>query len=104
MPSRATVSPPPVKAAATASARSACATTIMPMPQLKVRSISRSATLPVCASHLNTGSTGTRARSISAPSPFGSTRGMFSVKPPPVMCASAFTALVSRIAARHDVT
>ena len=32
---------------------------------------------------------------------FGSTRGMLSGNPPPVMCASALTALVSRIAARQ---
>ena len=35
--------------------------TIMPMPQLKVRSISASATPPVCASQPKTGGTGMRA-------------------------------------------
>ena len=64
----------------------------MPMPQLKVRSISGSAIPPVAASHWNTGSTGTFARSMRAPRPFGSTRGMLSGNPPPVMCASALTA------------
>ena len=38
----------------------ASTTAIMPMPQLKVRSISVSAMPPIAASHLNTGSTGTR--------------------------------------------
>ena len=38
------------------------------------------------------------ARSISAPKPSGSTRGTLSVKPPPVIWASALTAPVARIA------
>ena len=41
------------------------------------------------------------ARSISAARCAGSTRGTFSTSPPPVMWASALTAPVSRIAARH---
>ena len=76
----------------------------MPMPQLNVRSISVSTMPPVAASQRNTGSTGTRASSIRTLRPFGSTRGMFSVKPPPVMCASALTPPVSRIAARQERT
>lgn len=36
--------------------------------------------------------------------PGGSTRGIFSVKPPPVMWARALTALVVRMAARQDRT
>ncbi len=76
----------------------------MPIPQLKVRSISFSAMPPVVASHWNTGSTGMRARSMRAPTFFGSTRGMLSGNPPPVIWASALTALVSRIAARQDLT
>ena len=83
---------------------SGATTTTMPTPQLNVRSISGSAMPPVAASQRNSGVTGTRARSTRTPSPSGSTRGMFSVKPPPVMCASAFTPPVSRIAARHERT
>ena len=56
----------------------ASATTIMPTPQLKVRSISRSATPPARASQLNTGRTGIAPRSIWTPRPSGSTRGIFS--------------------------
>ena len=43
---------------------SASSTAIMPMPQLNVRSISCSLTPPAAASHLNTGRTGTRSRSM----------------------------------------
>ena len=56
---------------------------------------------PCSASHLNTGSTGSRARSMPTPRCFGSTRGMLSVKPPPVMWARPLTAPVSRIARRQ---
>ena len=78
---------------ATASSRRRPTTAIMPMPQLKVRSISGSAMPPVAASQRNTGGTGTLARSMRTPSRFGSTRGMLSGKPPPVMWASALTAV-----------
>ena len=64
-----------------ASARSAGAKAIMPMPQLKVRSISASATPPVCASQRKTGGTTIASRSSPTPTPSGSTRGMLSGKP-----------------------
>ena len=50
----------------TLSALSALATTIMPMPQLKVRSISASATPPVLASQPKTGGSGDGARDRAA--------------------------------------
>ena len=53
-PSRATVSPSRRNTSATASALSAATTTIMPTPQLNVRSISGSAMPPVAASQRNT--------------------------------------------------
>ena len=61
-------------------ALSAAPTTIMPMPQLKVRSISASATPPVAASQPKTGGTGIASRSSRTPIPSGSTRGMLSGK------------------------
>jgi len=59
------------------------------IPQLKVRSISRSRRRPRAPANLNTGSTGKRSEIDANAQSFGSTRGMLSVKPPPVMCASA---------------
>ena len=56
------------------------------------------------ASQRKTGGTAIAARSISAARWPGSTRGMFSTSPPPVMWASALTAPVSRIAARQERT
>ena len=76
----------------TASASEGATITTIPTPQLKVRSISAASTGPADASHENTGGTGRRPRSIAAEQLFGSTRGTFSVMPPPVMWASAFTA------------
>ena len=67
----------------------------MPMPQLNVRSISASAMPPAFASQLKTGGTGICARSSAMPRFFGKTRGRFSGKPPPVMCASALMFCVS---------
>src|SRR5664280_1140518 len=57
-------SPACVKACATAAASLGAAITIMPMPQLNVRSISSCAMLPSLASHLNTGSTDARAQAL----------------------------------------
>ena len=77
--------------------RPAPTTTIMPMPQLKVRSISASATPPVCASQPNTGGTGDRVEvDARRRRRSGSTRGMLSGKPPPVMWASALMPRRSR--------
>src|ERR1700733_1679098 len=92
-PRRTTVSPFAEKISLAASAPSRSSNTTMPMPQLNVRSISLAPILPVAASHLNTGSTETRSSSNETQKPGGKTRGIFSVKPPPVMCASALTAL-----------
>ncbi len=79
-------------------------TMIMPIPQLKVRSISGWAMRPACANQRKMGKTGTAARSIRAQIPSGSTRGILSGKPPPVMWASAFTPVEPRNAARHAAT
>src|SRR5271155_3570845 len=93
-PSRATVSPLAVRSALAASDALRSRTATIPMPQLKVRNISASPILPLEASHLNTGRTGTRPRSNETARPCGSTRGIFSTKPPPVIWASALTAPV----------
>src|ERR1700722_20229234 len=98
------VSPFAAKHSIAGSAAAGSSTATMPMPQLKVRSISASVILPLAASHLNTGRTGTRSRSSATAKPSGNTRGILSTKPPPVMWASALTALVWRIAARHERT
>src|SRR5208282_3503180 len=84
-PSRTTVSPFAVNCSRAAAAAFASSTATMPMPQLKVRNISCSLTSPEAASHLNTGWTGTQSKSNETESPRGSTRGIFSTKPPPVM-------------------
>ena len=103
-PSRVTVSPSRRKISTTASAFSGAETTTMPTPQLKVRSIS------ALGNAAGRGEPAEQrrerhAREIDAHAkPSGNTRGMFSVNPPPVMCASAFTPPVSRIAARHART
>lgn len=76
----------------------------MPTPQLKVRSISLAATPPVFASQEKTAGGLMAPRSISAARCFGSTRGIFSGKPPPVMWASALIAPVSRIAFKSGFT
>src|SRR5215469_549046 len=103
-PRRTTLSPCLANESIAAPALLLSSTATMPIPQLKVRSISCSAISPVAASHLNTGKTGTRSSATRTPSPGGSTRGIFSTKPPPVICASALTALLSRMAARHERT
>ena len=104
-PSRTTFSPAPASTSATASSR----------PALDHRDHADPAVEG--AQHLRLGdrrrwrrASGTPAAPAraqdraSTPRPFGSTRGMLSGNPPPVMCASALIALVSRIAARHDFT
>src|SRR5580700_4128306 len=103
-PSATTVSPCAEKRSMAALAAVGSSTATMPTPQLKVRSISASVILPLAASHLKTGRTGTRSRSKATAKPSGNTRGILSTKPPPVMWASALTALVWRIAARHERT
>src|SRR5258708_25133523 len=99
-----TVSPCAAKRSLAALAAFRSNTATMPMPQLKVRSISASVILPLAASHLNTGRTAPPSRSSATATPSGNTRGILSTNPPPVMWASALTALVSRIAARHART
>ena len=79
-------------AAATPRAAAASATTsAMPMPQLNTRSISSAATPPVRASQANTGGSRQQAASSTATVPSGSTRGRLPGRPPPVMCAAAFS-------------
>ena len=66
----------------------------MPMPQLKVRSISAGATPPASASQREDRRHGDRGEvDRGADSPSGSTRGILSGKPPPVMWASALMAV-----------
>jgi hypothetical protein len=72
-------------------ARSAATQAIMPTPQLKVRSISARSMLPASRSQRNTGGGVQLRRSITALVPGGRERGRFSVMPPPVMCARAWT-------------
>src|SRR5690606_19687611 len=59
--------------------------TIMPTPQLKVRSVSASAILPCCCSHLKMAGRSHASRLMTAWVPSGRTRGRFSTIPPPVM-------------------
>src|SRR5215218_7439802 len=96
--------PAATNAAATCSSSAVPTMAIMPMPQLKVRSISAAATPPVLASQPNTGGTGIASRSSCTPTPFGRTRGILSGKPPPVMWTSPLTAPVARMAARTGFT
>ena len=99
-----TCSPAAVSSAATASAASGAATTTMPMPQLKVRSISDSATPPTSDSQPKTGGGMIASRSMLMPTPSGSTRGRLSGKPPPVMWARALIPSVVRKAASSGLT
>src|SRR5918993_1367334 len=73
------------RTSATLSAMSAPAMTIMPTPQLNVRSSSLSTTPPAVASQPKTGGTSIAGSSSCTPIPAGSTRGMLSGNPPPVM-------------------
>ncbi len=88
----------------TVSAEAAGTTSIMPAPQLKVRSMSSGAISASPASQRNTGGTGSLVRSMRAASVSGSTRGRFSVMPPPVMWAIALTAPVACTAASSGFT
>ena len=78
--------------------------TTMPMPQLKVRYISaesmRAGALQPVEHRI--ARPAARARSTTS-SPRGSTRGMLSVRPPPVMCARPCTGS-ARISASSDFT
>src|SRR6476619_5999197 len=73
------------KQASTASALVRATTITMPTPQLNVLSISASSSAASACSQRNAGSRSKERRLISAASEAGSTRGMFSVKPPPVI-------------------
>ena len=70
-PIRSTVSPASAKTAASAAARSGATTATMPMPQLKVLSISASADPGGRASQAKTGGSVQASRSTSAPRPVG---------------------------------
>ena len=63
----------------------------MPIPQLNVLYISRSATFPCACNQVNKGGIVQLPFLIAAVKPAGNTRGMFSVIPPPVICAMPFT-------------
>src|SRR5215211_79236 len=103
-PMRTGFSPAAPNASATCSSSAVPTMAIMPMPQLKVRSISAAATPPVLASQPNTGGTGIASRSSCTPTPFGRTRGILSGKPPPVMWTRPLSAPVARMAARTGFT
>ena len=61
----------------------------MPMPQLKVRAISPGSILPCAWRKAISRGCGQASASIRAWRPSGRTRGIFSSRPPPVICASA---------------
>ena len=61
----------------------------MPMPQLKVRAISSGSISPCACRNAISRGCGQASASTVACRPSGSTRGIFSSRPPPVMCASA---------------
>ena len=88
---RHTVSPAARSAFSAAAASLALTTAVMPMPQLKTRNISLSATLPCCLSHWKSGGRGHCLRSMRAVSPSDSMRGTLPVNPPPVMWARPLT-------------
>ena len=64
---------------------------IIPIPQLNVRAISLGESRLAFAIHLKTGGTSQDLEKKLAPSSLGRIRGTFSMMPPPVMCARAFT-------------
>ena len=70
-----------------------------PIPQLNVRSISISATLPACCSAGNTSGHCQASRSMSAASGRRNMRGTFSTRPPPVMWAIPRTSPAANAAA-----
>jgi hypothetical protein len=77
---------------------------IKPTPQLKVRRISWSLMPPVSASHWKTWGMGQASQSNAAFSPSAMHRGGFSIRPPPVICASALIPSVALRAARSGFT
>eukprot|EP00967_Tisochrysis_lutea_P129162 scaffold221841_cov28-Tisochrysis_lutea.AAC.4 len=85
------------------SASAAATTSTIPIPQLKVRNNSGVPAREPVASQPNTGAGVHVVASSVQRTPRGSTRGRFSGKPPPVMCASALT-LPVRAAARQLLT
>ena len=72
-------------AASAASTRAAGTTAVIPIPTLKVRTISSSAMSPRCWIRLKIAGTGQEPVSISTPRPSGRVRGRFPSQPPPVM-------------------
>ena len=84
-----TVSPAACRVAAQAEADAASITTTMPMPLLKVRFIWASSMPASFCSQAKSSLCGQLPRARCAAVPSGSTRGMFSSRPPPVMWASA---------------
>src|SRR5690606_15158117 len=82
--------PRPSSSVSSALAPSAAATSTKPMPQLKVRHISSRGPAPSRCSHSKTGGSAIAEASMSRPRLSGTTRMMFSVRPPPVMWAMAW--------------
>ena len=74
-------------------------TTTMPMPMLKTRYISSRSTLPAFWMNWNTSGTVQPARSNTASTVPGNTRGTLSGNPPPVICAMPriFTDFISAV-------
>src|SRR5262245_6577690 len=96
--------PAAVKRAITSASALGATTATMPMPQLKVRNISAASSLPTCCSQPNTAGACQAPRSTWAAAPAGRMRGKFSLRPPPVMCASPLIARVSRMALSTPLT
>ncbi|AMO47786.1 Hypothetical protein AKI40_1370 [Enterobacter sp. FY-07] len=85
------------------SASAAGSAITIPTPQLKVRYISWRLTLPALCNQLNTAGHCQDDSSMTAWVLSGSTRGMFSQKPPPVRCAMACTSTLA-ISSNTDFT
>ena len=106
-PSAATIVPiwvtcSPASVSTRVAAAASVTTTAMPMPQLNTRSISRGSMPPVRASQAKTGGTGQFVVTAAA-RPSGSTRGRLPTRPPPVICAAAFSR-PARCSASSDFT
>ncbi len=85
-------------AASAASTAAAGTTAVMPMPTLKVRTISSSAMSPRCWMRLKIAGTGHDPVSTSTPRPSGRVRGTLPSQPPPVMWARAAMSVPPRAA------
>src|SRR6185312_4570327 len=104
LPMTAAFSPWASRCSTSRSASSGAMAQIMPTPQLNVRSISVSPIPPTRASQPKTLGTDTALRSMCAAMLSGSTRGMLSMKPPPVICARALIPIPALRALRIGFT